>query len=142
MKLDLLDPKVIVAIPLIALTCSVFLTYQFVYLPKKTEAEQFYAKYPPKCIVERNQTVILIDANEKMTLNHPQKVCQVLLQEEPDDNNTLHYYVNYQYESQAKYNKTHDVYSLNCKPKNFDSLTGNFICTNGIVAKEKWVYEQ
>lgn len=139
MKID--GFKIAIAVPIIILTCAIILIQQFVYLPAKAEAEKFDKKYPTQCIIQRNQTVIFLNANDKMTLYKPENVCQVSLKEFPSDNGTMYYYVKYQYESQAKYNKLHDEYFLSCKPKTFDNMTGNWICIDGSIAKEKWVYE-
>lgn len=124
------------AIPFIALVIALVLIHQFVYLPALAEREQFEKKYPSICMVERNQTVIIMSANDKMTLYHPEKICQVFLGQFPDRNNVTQYYATFQYESQAKYNKTWTEDYLSCKPKSFDETNGNFICMNGSIAKE------
>ena len=128
--------NLVIASPMIALAIALVLLYQFVWFPVQAEKEAFNKKYPGECMVEKNQTVIIISANAQMTLYHPEKICQVYLGQYPDENNVTKYYANFQYESQAKYNKTWTDIGLSCKPKSFDELTGKFICMNGSIAKE------
>lgn len=126
--------------PIVAITIGLVLMYQFVYIPAKAESEAFDKKYPPQCMIERNQTVILLNANDKETLYHPIKICQVWLSHYPDDKGMIQYFADYQYESQAKYNKPFHETILSCKPKTFDEVTGNFICMDGSIAKEKDIF--
>lgn len=143
MKVDFYDPTFLVRVlPLIAICVGMFLMYQFVWVPKQIEMEQYHEKYPTHCLVERNQTIRQLNEWDRVTLYEPVKICQVLIGEFPNADNTTGYFVSYQYETQSKYNKTHSEYDLNCKPQIFDELKGNLICFNGTIAKEKNTYEQ
>lgn len=123
-------------VPFIILCSGLVLMYQFIYVPDKIKADNFDAKYPIKCIVGGNQTMIQLNENDRITLRNPEYVCQVSLRSYVDDNGTWQYVTAYQYEAQSKYNKPFHESYLNCKPKTFDNMTGNFICVNGSIAKE------
>ena len=143
MKIDSSDPILwLITISLIISVAGMVLLYQFIWIPKQAEIEKYKEKYPTHCLVERNQTVRQLNEWDRVTLYQPVKVCQVLTGGFPNADNSTGYFVTYQYETQSKYNKTYSEYDLNCKPKSFDELTGNLICFNGTIAKEKWSYAQ
>ena len=123
-------------VPFIILCSALVLMYQFIYVPAKIKADAFDEKYPIKCVYQKNQTVLQLNANDQIIYRDPITVCQVSLRSYVDDNGTWQYVTAYQYESQAKYNKPFHESYLNCKPKTFDNISGNWVCVNGSIAKE------
>ena len=133
--------NLIIGIPLFILVAASIIIYELVAVPAKIKADAFNEKYPIKCIFQRNQTYILLNANDRIDYRNAEIVCQVSLRSYVDDNGTWQNVVAYQYEAQSKYNKPYSETYLNCTPKNFDNLTGNWICPNGSIAKENNIYD-
>ena len=128
--------SLIIGIPLLLLVGATIIIYELVYVPAKIKADAFDKEYPTKCIFGRNQTYLLLNANDRIDFRSPEIVCHVSLRSYMDDNGTWQYVIAYTYEAISKYNKPYSETYLNCTPKTFDNLTGNWICMNGSIAKE------